>query len=73
VDVITAQRNFVGPMSTMQEIGPRSWTERGLNNRIDQVTELFKCDWLIFSPFKILDRFLASWTQGLTEHTLVKP
>jgi len=26
----------------MLEIGPRSWTERGLTNRIDQVIELFK-------------------------------
>jgi len=34
----------------MLEIGPRSRTERGLTNRIDQVTELFK----------ILDQFLAS-------------
>jgi len=36
----------LGLVYTMQEIDPRSLTERGLTNRIDQVTELFKCDWL---------------------------
>jgi len=56
----------LGLVYTMQEIGPRSWTERGLTNRIDQVTELLKCDLLILSPFKILDQFLASCTQGLS-------
>jgi len=59
-----------GLVYTMQEIGPRSWTERGLTNRIDRVTELFKYDWLILSPFKILDQFLASYTQGLTFESL---
>jgi len=30
----------------MLKIDLRSQTERELINRIDQVTELFKCDWL---------------------------
>jgi len=63
----TTEIKASGPVSTMQEIGPSSWTERGLTNRINQVTELFKCDWLILSPFKILDQFLASYTQGLKD------
>jgi len=39
--------------------------ERELTNRIDQVTELFKCDWLILSPSEISNRFLTSWTLDL--------
>jgi len=30
-------------------------TNKELTNRIDQVTELFKCDWLILSPSEISD------------------
>jgi len=53
----------------MQEIDPRSWTERGLTNRIWIIWSLDQCDWLILFPFKILDQFLASCTQGLTERS----
>jgi len=49
----------------MLEIGPRSWTERGLTNCIWIIQSLDQCDWLILSPFKILDQYLASWTLGL--------
>jgi len=34
---------------------------------IGQLAKLFKCDWSIRSLFKILERFLASWTQGFTK------
>jgi len=35
-----------------------------LTNHIDQLAELFKCDWSIRSLSEILNRFLALWTQG---------
>jgi len=37
----------------MLEIGPRSWTERGLTNRIDQVIELFKLR--LVNPLSVQD------------------
>jgi len=51
----------------MLEIGPRSRTKRELTNRIDQMTEFFKCDWSIHLLSEISERFLALWTQGLRE------
>jgi len=47
----------------MLEIDPKFRMERKLTNRIDQVTELFKYDWLILSPSE--NRFLTSWTLDL--------
>jgi len=61
----------LGLVYTMQEIGSRSWTERRLTNRIWIIRSLDQCNWLILFPFKNLDQFLASCTQGLRpKHTL---
>ena len=51
----------------MLEIGPRLRIKKELINRNGHVIKLFKCDLLIFSLSEILDRFLASWTLGLTQ------
>jgi len=53
-------------MSIMLEIVSRSWTEKELTNRIGQLIELFKYDWLILSLSEISERFLASWIQNFS-------